>query len=81
MDIDELVKTLRNGTNSYACDQRAATAIETLRVELEEARKDAERWRSFRARDGFPDLDFTHFQDMFREDADSVIDAARQQQG
>lgn len=37
---------------------------------------DAARWRAFRARDALPDLDYTAFQDQFREDADAVIDAA-----
>lgn len=38
--------------------------------------KNAERWLAFRSRDEFEDLDFTDFQDQFREDADDVIDAA-----
>lgn len=38
--------------------------------------RDAARWRAFRARDEFDDLDFTDFQDQFREDADEVIDSA-----
>lgn len=38
--------------------------------------KDAERWRAFRSRDEFQNLDFTDFREQFREDADAVIDAA-----
>ena len=38
--------------------------------------KDAKRWRAFRNRDGFDDLDFDRFRDQFREDADAIVDAA-----
>jgi len=50
--------------------------VERLRAALAGAEKDAERWQAFRARDEFDDLDFTAFQDQFREDADEIIDAA-----
>jgi hypothetical protein len=41
------------------------------------ALKDADRWRAFRARDGYDNLDFDRFRDQFREDADAIVDAAR----
>jgi hypothetical protein len=47
-----------------------------IREVVAEDAKDAARWRAFRARDEFDDLDFTAFKDEFREDADEVIDAA-----
>jgi len=52
MDIDELVKRLRTRPTGdphlHAMVHEAATALETLRAELEEARKDAERYRVLR---------------------------------
>ena len=37
---------------------------------------DAKRWRAFRGRDAFENLEYVVFQDQFREDADRIIDAA-----
>lgn len=38
--------------------------------------EDAARWRAFRSRDEFDNLDFDRFKDQFREDADRIVDAA-----
>jgi hypothetical protein len=47
-----------------------------MKKKMAKLEADAARWRAFRARDEFRDLDFRDFQDMFREDADDVIDKA-----
>lgn len=43
---------------------------------LHGALDDARRWRAFRDRDSFDNLEYVAFQDQFREDADRIIDAA-----
>ncbi len=37
---------------------------------------DAARWRVFKNRDAFDNIDFDMFCDRFREDADVIVDAA-----
>lgn len=53
---------------------RLASAIGAVKFGNDTA--DAARWRAFRARDEFEDLEITAFTDQFREDADDIIDSA-----
>lgn len=90
MDIDDLVKRLRHvqanlRPHSELCKE-SADAIETLRAELEEARKDAERWKQWKnwwMHDESEASQLPPAVEAFMEnlDLDEAIDAARQQQG
>jgi hypothetical protein len=41
----------------------------------------ARRWHIFRNRDAFAGIDFDVFRDQFREDADAIVDTAKQLPG